>query len=100
MNLKIDYRVTADTQDGARRTSESFIEINTGSGFAEISAALGSSRAYTYNRNNASGENTASAQAILSLAVGDVVRVRIRRLNGTGIIRTVPSGTSISIEEK
>ena len=98
--FKVDYRFTADTQDGARRTGETFIEVDTGSGFAEISAALGSSRAYTYNRNNASGENTASAQAILDLAVGDVIRVRVRRSNGSGLIRTVPSGTSISIEEK
>lgn len=98
--FKVDYRVTADTADGARRTTESLIEVDTGSGFAEISASLGSSRAYTYNRNNASGENTASAQAILSLNAGDELRIRIRRSSGSGIIDTVPSGTSISIEEK
>jgi hypothetical protein len=98
--FKIDYRITSDTQDGARRTTESLLEIDTGSGFAEISASLGSSRAYSYNRNNASGENTSSAQAILSITSGDKIRVRVRRANGSGVIRTVPSGTSISIEEK
>lgn len=98
--FRVDYRLTADTQDGARRTTEALLEINTGSGFAEISASLGSSRAYTYNRNNASGENTAAAQALLSLNSGDVLRVRVRRSNGGGLVQTVPSGTSISIEEK
>ena len=98
--FKIDYRATADTNDGTRRTTETLLEIDTGSGFAEISASLGSSRAYSYNRNNASGENTASAQAILNVTTGDVIRIRIRRSNGTGIVQTVPSGTSISVEEK
>ena len=98
--FKIDYRATSDTDDGARRTTETLLEVDTGSGFAEISASLGSSRGYTYNRNNASGENTATTQAILSVTSGDVIRVRVRRSNGVGIVRTVPSGTSISVEEK
>ena len=97
---KVEYMTTNDTEDGARRTTETILEINTGSGFVELSSSLGSARAYTYNRNNASGENTASAQAMLSLSSGDSVRVRIRRSNGTGLIKTVPTGTSISIEEK
>lgn len=98
--FKLEYIVTADTQDGARRTSETVLEIDTGSGFAPLSAALGSATAYGYHRNNASGENSVSGQAVLTLTSGTVLRLRTRVANGTGTIRTVPSGTSISIEEK
>ena len=98
--FKIDYRVTMDTDDGARRTSETFLEVDTGAGFAEISAALGSSRAYGYHRNDQSGENTAAGQVLLNVNSGDVVRIRVRRFNNVGIISSIPLGTSISIEEK
>ena len=98
--FKLEYVLTADTQDGARRTSETILEIDTGSGFSALSAALGSATAYGYHRNNASGENSAAGQAILSLNSGDKVRLVTRRANGTGTIKTVPNGTSFSIEEK
>ena len=65
-----------------------------------MSAALGSATAYGYHRNNASGENSAAGQAILNLNSGDKVRLVTKRSNGAGIIKTVPNGTSFSIEEK
>ena len=99
-NFKIEYIITADTSDGARRTSETTLEIDTGAGFVPLSSALGSSTAYGYHRNNASGENSASGQALLSLTSGDKLRLVIRRSNGLGTIETVANGTSISIEEK
>jgi len=98
--FKLEYILTADTQDGARRTSETVLQVDTGSGFSALSAALGSSTAYGYHRNNASGENSAAGQAILSLTSGDKLRLVTRRSNGSGTIKTVPNGTSLSIEEK
>jgi len=98
--FKLEYILTADTQDGARRTSETVLQVDTGSGFSALSAALGSATAYGYHRNNASGENSAAGQAILSLNSGDKLRLVTRRSNGSGTIRTVPNGTSLSIEEK
>jgi len=98
--FKVEYVMTADTNDGARRTSETTLQIDTGSGFAALSASLGSTTAFGYHRNNASGENSAASQAILDLTSGDKLRLRLRRSNGSGTINTIPQGTSISIEEK
>jgi len=99
-NFEFDLKVTADTNDGARRTSRTVLEkfnIVT-SIWEEIDINLGSTVAYGYHRNNASGENTASSKIILAVSSNDKFRYKIKCLNN-GLIKTVPEGISLSIKQ-
>jgi len=99
-NFEFDLKVTADTNDGARRTSRTVLErFNTvNSLWEEIDPNLGSTVAYGYHRNNASGENTSSSKIILAVSANDKFRYKIKCLNN-GLIKTVPEGISLSIKQ-
>lgn len=96
--FEFDLRITADTQDNARRSSETRLQRDTGSGFNDIPLSEGSPYAYGYHRNNASGENTASSKIILDVNIGDKFRYIIKTINN-GLIKTVPRGTSLTVKQ-
>lgn len=99
-NFEFDLKVTADTDDGSRRTSRTVLEkFNTTSlVWEEIDSSVGSAVAYGYHRNNASGENTASSKVILAVSTNDKFRYTIKCINN-GLIKTVPDGISLSIKQ-
>ena len=100
VTFEFDLKVTADTNDGARRTSRTVLErFNTvNSLWEEIDPNLGSTVAYGYHRNNANGENTSSSKIILAVSANDKFRYKIKCLNN-GLIKTVPEGISLSIKQ-
>ena len=89
-NYKIEYTGTSDTADGGRRGMLFDLYINGTKQNAE---------GFTYSRNNATGENSASNRKIVTLAANDTVELRMNRNSG-GSVQTVPTGISLTIEEK
>lgn len=99
-NFEFDLKVTADTQDNARRTSRTVLErLNPSTSmWEELPSNLGSTAAYGYHRNNASGENTSSSKIILAVAANSRFRYTIKTVNN-GLIKTVPEGISLSVKQ-
>lgn len=94
-NFELELQITADTNDGARRTSKTTLQVFDGSVWNDVP---GSSSCYGYHRNNASGENTSYNRIIVSASANQRYRYVIRCLNN-GLIKTVPDGTSLSIKQ-
>ena len=97
--FELDIRITADTADGARRTSETRLQRDGGGGWLDVPQTEGSSKCYGYHRNNASGENTSSSKILINVTSGDKFRYIIKCLNNGGQIDTVPAGTSVTVKE-
>lgn len=102
-DFKFDINITLDTETGARETGKVKLQRDSGGGFIDIPASEGQSSAFTYNRNIASGEDTASIGVILTAAVGDKFRVLIEcptQTSGATSITTVVAGCGFIVEEK
>jgi len=87
-NFKITYDISATTT-GSRSTLEIVLQIN--------DTNVPGSFAYSYHRSSDNGEDTASGTVLVSLTYGDIVRVRIREINGT--IITKANACRLTIEE-
>jgi len=86
--------ITTDELTGNNRTEfASFLELDTGSGFAEVD---GTQRRH-YSRNNAQGAQSASINIALSLTSGDVIRIRSYQNSGGDTGQWIDDGSSISI---
>jgi len=94
-NYELELQITADTQDNARRTSKTTLQVFNGTTWEDVS---GSSSCYGYHRNNASGENTVCNRVIVSAQENSRYRYLITTLNN-GFIKTVPNGTSLVIKQ-
>jgi len=96
-NFEFELHVSADTEN-ARRTSKTILQKFDGSVWQDVPPTIGSSAAYGYHRNNASGENTVTSKIILAAMPNDRFRYAIQCLNN-GTIRTVPDGTSLLVKQ-
>lgn len=76
-----------------RSVAQMRISVDTGSGYSALPGTLG----YGYSRNNASGEGTMVATAILDLAASNKIKVQANRLSGAGTIQTIAGGSSLLI---
>ena len=90
----ISYRVSTSISSGSNRSiSSAWIEVDTGSGFAEIDGT----RVFMYNRSAGSGENTGTANFVYLINAGDVFRIRVERISGSDTITTVADGSEFVI---
>jgi len=94
-NYELELQITADTEDNARRTSKTTLQVFDGTNWVDVS---GSPSCFGYHRNNASGENTTYNRVIVSAGSNQRYRYNIQCLNN-GIIKTVPTGTSLVIKQ-
>ena len=91
----VTARVTTETSVGTTRTdSEVKIQVNDGSGFADVPGSFGA----IYNRTLAQGRGTATIKVILDLAVGDQVKVQAQRGTGPDSLIICPDACSLTIE--
>ena len=97
--FEFELCVTADTDDGARRTSVTRLQRDTGTGFVDVPLIESSTVAYGYHRNNVSGENTATSRSVITVNSGDKFRYIIRNKDTVGIIKTVANGTSLTVTQ-
>lgn len=88
--------LTADSATGARETSLTKLQRDSGSGFADIPASEAHTQMYGYHRNLVSGKQTQSLSSILSITDGDKIRMSIESTTGT--INTVAVGTGLLVE--
>tara|TARA_R110000851_G_scaffold160304_4_gene303567 strand:+ start:364 stop:1080 length:717 start_codon:yes stop_codon:yes gene_type:complete len=94
-NYELELQITADTEDNARRTSKTTLQVFDGSVWIDV---VGSPSCFGYHRNNASGENTSYNRVIVSATSNQRYRYNIECLNN-GLIKTVPVGTSLVIKQ-
>jgi hypothetical protein len=87
-NFLISYDITGDS-GGQRSSMECVLQVN--------GTDVPGSFAYGYHRSSSNGEDTASATVLRALTSGDVVRVRIREINGS--ITTVANACRLVIKE-
>jgi hypothetical protein len=98
-DFKFTWTITNDTVDNSRQTGLLRFQRFNGVSFVDIPSVEGQSLAYTYNRNNASGETTASITCVLSVTSGQQFRATIECTTNNAV-RTVALGTSLVVEEK
>ena len=90
----ISYSCSTDVSSGtARSSSYSWLEIDTGGGYAEIAGTRG----FMYNRITSAGENTASKTITRQINAGDKIRMRAARLSGTDTIITKALGSNLTV---
>lgn len=90
----INVDVTIDEFSGNNRTEfGSYLELDTGSGFAEVA---GTQRRH-YSRNNSQGATSTSINVALILSDGDIIRVRGLRQSGPSTGWWIADGSSITI---
>jgi hypothetical protein len=88
-NYMISYDIGADST-GGRSSLEAVLQVN--------GVNVPGTYAYSYHRNTASGEDTATMSDVpVSLTTGDVVRVQIREIAG-GIL-TLAEACRLTIKE-
>jgi hypothetical protein len=75
---EVTYNIGADSDNGDRSTLEAVLQQNA----VDVPGTF----AYSYHRTSAAGENTASCTAIVNITANDVMRVRIRIRDGSGIV--------------
>lgn len=93
-NVLVTIGVSTEINSGsARSTSRFFLEVDTGSGFAEIAGTRG----YMYNRTAGNAAATGHTNAVLSFNAGDIIRIRVERYTGGDTITTIGNGSAISI---
>lgn len=73
--------ITLDSTTSTRTSSQAIIQLDTGSGFADVDG----SHAWGYHRTTGNGEGTATAAAVLLLSPGDVIRVVAQFVGGTAL---------------
>lgn len=84
--------ISIDTGSSSRSSSQSVIQLDTGSGFADVSGTDG----WGYHRTGANGEDTASLMAVLDLEVGDKIRIVSSEVNGASL-STLAQGSRLII---
>jgi hypothetical protein len=91
----VRYEVTFDESDSSNRVCECWLEIDTGSGFSEVTASR--SRFSHWDEHGIVTDNTAGRSAILSLSNGDIIRVRGEVTTGSSNYTTSAGGVSLII---
>ena len=76
-----------------RSGSRTFLQLDTGSGFADVTAFQISQ----YHRGYSNGEDTGNQIVLLSLNKNDKLRVQTVRYIGSGLLSTIADGYSINI---
>ena len=92
--FELELQISADTQDGARRTSKTTLQVFDGVSWVD---APNSPTCFGYHRNNASGQSTSYNRVIVTATPGQRYRYIIQSLQG--LIKTVPEGTSVVIKQ-
>jgi hypothetical protein len=94
--LIIMARVTLDISNGSSRSqAQSWLEIDTGSGYQEIPGTKGTS----YHRTSSAGQDSVSLFATAEVAKIDMTKIRIRtqRTAGSSDLQTLVNGSSILV---
>lgn len=73
------YYVAFDNVNGTRTNTQSFLEINTGSGFSKIQA----SDVYTYERTSNADRQTGTGVLSLAVTSGTIIRIRSQIIQGS-----------------
>ena len=86
------YQIAADVSLGGatNRTSGEMRILRNGT-------EIPGTRAFTYNRNAANNEDTASVALAIPLTASDVIKVQFRELAGTGPVTLLANGSRLTI---
>jgi hypothetical protein len=90
----IMYTISIENTNGnanSRSISTGWLEVDTGSGFAEIPGTRG----YAYHRNSAGSGGNVVGAVIYEAFVGDVIRVRAVRQDGSGTLSTISNASGL-----
>lgn len=80
-------------ESGNRTESRSWIEVDTGGGFAAITG----SQSWAYHRNTNQGSTTASGSFIINVSDGDSFRLRATRSSGGGTLVTQAQSARLTL---
>lgn len=90
----VHAEVTTDVTSGSSRSDSSmWLELDTGSGFAEVEGTRGE----MYNRQATQGASSASCTAILNLDAGDKLRIYCQRNSGSNTVVLHADGSRLII---
>jgi len=82
------------TNSGTSRSgSNTFLQIDTGTGFADVPSFMISG----YHRTSGAAEDTGSLTIPLTVSVGDKLRIQVIRYTGSDTMVTIPDGMNITI---
>ncbi len=87
---EITYQVSLDCVGSTRTDASHWLEIN--------GVEVPGTRAYSYHRNSAVGEDTGGGSAQIALAQNDVIRVRSQRVTFSGSMVTLASGSRLNVK--
>ena len=90
---QFSFEVTCDATSGTRSNSRSWLEKDSGGGYAEVAGT----RAYGYHRNTVTGKDTGSASLPVSVTAGDKFRVMVVQDSGGGLV-TVANASRWTVE--
>lgn len=85
--------IAIDNFNSGRSGANGYLQIDTGSGYSDISNYMLS----TYNRNNTVGESSASLIIPVTVNISDKIRLQVVRFNGYSTLTTVIDGCNMTI---
>ncbi len=77
----------------SRSTSNAFLQIDTGSGFIDVSDF----KLSMYNRMSGNGISQGSQIIPINISKNDKIRLQVVRADGSDTLMTIPNGTSITV---
>ena len=90
-NINVSYG--ADITSNNRSTSRAFLQLDTGSGFGDVTTIV----LFGYHRQTNDGEGTSSQTTPLEIAAGDRLKLQVIRNSGTGATETIPNACALNI---
>jgi hypothetical protein len=76
---QVIYTVVFDNSNNSRSNTQSFLEINTGSGFSKVQA----SDVFTYERRSNADRSSGTRAVTLEVFTGDILRIRSQVIQGS-----------------
>jgi hypothetical protein len=87
----VDFAI--NNYNGGRSGANGYLQMDTGSGFTDLSDY----KLSTYNRDDDTGENSGTLVIPLTVDDGDKIRLQAIRYDGSATLSTIPDGCSITI---
>jgi len=92
---EVNYSVSLEVSSGGRKTCRHRLMLDTGSGFNEIVRTA----SYSYHRNVAQGEGSASKTIRQLFNTGDTIKLQSIVNSGSGTLSTITNESNITINK-
>jgi len=93
---EVTYKVLIkQVGSNTRSEAEMYLEVDIGSGFSKVV----NSSTYIYSRQSSQGKGSSHSENIITLPVGSMIRVMVRRSAGSGTLFTIADESSLTIKQ-